>query len=226
MKKKIFLFTVFVIFTINSGISVDTIIETSDGFKEIRTLQIGDKVICLDKDLNPDMKPIVTIHETKVDSYIEITTEDNLILHSSPDQRVFIPYKWIQVDQLSLGDYLVNRDRTFTKIIGIRYIQEPTILRFIVIEENHNFLATKKGILIHNGVGGATGGFFVGKILTSVVGHGSIQLISWGVGLFCPPAGVATSIALESALSAPIEAMSLKVGLACGILCGTASGPV
>ena len=221
----LFLNLLFIIYATNAGVSIDTIIETPQGSQRLCSLEAGHEVICFDPNFTSVIKPITAIKEVEVESIIEIMTEDDTVIQLSQDQRLFVPYKWIQADQLSLGDLLLKKDKTFIKIKSICHKQQSTKLRFVAVEEHHNFLATKSSILIHNGIGGATAGFFGGKMLTSVVGHGSIQLISWGIGLFCPPAGIATNIALESALAAPIEALSLKVGLACGVLLGATTGP-
>gem|GEM_PF-3707179 len=106
----------------------------------------------------PNIKPIATIQEIDVESFVEITTEDNTVMRVSYDQQVFVPNKWVQVDQLTIGDILLKRDRTLIRVTGVRYIQEPTKLRFITVEEHHNFLSTKNGVLIHNGIGGTITG--------------------------------------------------------------------
>ena|SRR3990167_7604788 len=226
MKKiMLFLSCISIISNLKAGVTLDTIVETPEGSKEIGILRVGDQIICLDKNLTPHTKIIEAIEEVEAESFIEIITEDDHVIHVSHDQQLFVPFKWIQTNQLSLGDLLLKRDRNFIKIKGICWKQESTKLRFITVEEHRNFLVSKNGILIHNGLGGATTGFLLGKVGTSVLGHGSIHAISWAVGLFCPPAGIAVDIALESALAVPIETLSLKVGVACGIALGVATGP-
>lgn len=76
------------------------------------------------------------------------------------------------------------------------------------------------------GFWGAVAGCFVGKAVVSVVGHGTIWIVSAGIGVFCPPAGVAAGIALESTCGAMIEAASIKGAIAGGIIGGVATGPV
>jgi hypothetical protein len=94
------------------------------------------------------------------------------------------------------------------------------------MENCDDYTLRLKGGLKGGGILGAHLGFMIGKMAFSVVGHGTIIAVSSTVGLFCPPAGVATQLALQSALSVPIEAASVTVGLACGILTGAGSGPV
>lgn len=76
------------------------------------------------------------------------------------------------------------------------------------------------------GIWGAVVGAFLGKAAVSVVGHGAIAIVSGAVGLFCPPAGLALGISLESTCGPMIEAASIKGAIAGGIAGGVATGPV
>jgi hypothetical protein len=59
-------------------------------------------------------------------------------------------------------------------------------------------------LLKGGGAGGAAAGVIIEKASTHFVCHGLIAAISWAVGLFCPPAGIATEYALESVLGVPL----------------------
>lgn len=82
------------------------------------------------------------------------------------------------------------------------------------------------GSLKGGGAWGAAIGAFLGKAAVSVVGHGAIAIVSGGVGLLFPPAGIAVAIALESTCGAAIEAASFAGAVAGGIALGVATGPV
>ncbi len=92
--------------------------------------------------------------------------------------------------------------------------------------DGEEYLLKLKGRLKGGGAWGATIGFFAGKMAVSVVGHGAIALVSAGVGIFCPPVGVAVGIALESALAVPIESASVVVGCGTAIGLAVATGPI
>ena len=83
------------------------------------------------------------------------------------------------------------------------------------------------GRLNGGGVFGTIAGAWIGKSLVSLVGHGSIALVSGAVSIVATPAaGIAVSIMLESTLGVAIEAASLKGAIAGGIMGGVATGPV
>lgn len=202
--------------------SNDTLIQTSAGLKTINSLEIGDEVICLDHNLASTTKSITAIEEVEVESFIKIVTEDNTILHLSSDQKLFVPYKWVQADQLSLGDLLLKQDNKFVRIKKISHKQLSLKLRFITVDHYQNFLITNNSILVHNGLKGASSGFWLGKFAVNFVGHGTMAIIAACTG----PAAPVTMAALEATFLAPLEAASNLGGLAVGMTLAVATGPV
>jgi hypothetical protein len=219
--KKIMLFfhSVLYILLINTGVSTDTIVITSNGHQEIGLLKVGDKIICLNHNLMTEEKSVISIEEIEADKVVEITTEDGTIIFVAAAQQIFVPNKWLRADQLSLGDILLKEDRSFIGITGIRHKYEPTKLRFIVVEDYHNFLVSKNGILIHNGAVGAAVGVAVGA--STVAGaYGSITGVIYTFG------GPAAGSIWTLWTAAPAMTLSKTVGLACGIALGTVTGPI
>lgn len=94
------------------------------------------------------------------------------------------------------------------------------------MKNSDDYALRLKGGLNGGGIFGAVCGAALAKAAVSVVGHGSILLVSSAVGLFCPPAGAAVGIALESTCGAMIESASIAAGVAGGIALGAATGPV
>ena len=150
-KVMLFLYSVLCISTLYAGISRDTIVETPDGPREIGLLKVGDKIVCFNNNFLTEEKSVISIEEVETDNIVEITTEDGETIFVAADQQLFVPNKWLRADQLSLGDFLLKKDRSFLGITCIRHKNESTKLRFLVVEEHHNFLASKNGVLVHNG---------------------------------------------------------------------------
>lgn len=136
---------------INAGVLFNTLVQTPDGLKKIQELSPGDQVLSADKDFLQSPKSIITTKDKEIESYVEITMDNDVIIQVSSDQRFFIPYKWVQANQLSLGDVLLKKDATLVRIKSICVKQEPVMLRFITVEDNENFFASNNSILIHNG---------------------------------------------------------------------------
>ena len=72
------------------------------------------------------------------------------------------------------------------------------------------------------GVAGCYIGAALGKVVVSVVGHGTLYAISGLTG----PAAPATLYALESYFGAAIELASIKAAVICGLAGAVATGPV
>lgn len=87
---------------------------------------------------------------------------------------------------------------------------------------NNDYKLSLQGGLKGGGIFGANAGFFTGKFLTHLAGHGTILLISACTG----PASPAVFAALEATFAAPIEAASNVVGISVGIAGAVATGPV
>lgn len=133
-----------------------------------------------------------------------------------------MPYKWVKADQLSLGDVLFKKDHTFVRIKSICRKKGPVVMRFIRVEKNENFLISENGVLVHNGLFGATFGTYAGKFLVHFVAHSAILV----AGAMTGPAAPATISALEATFLPTIEAASNVGAIVGGILCATATGPV
>ncbi|MBP9764768.1 hypothetical protein KBD08_00345 [Candidatus Babeliales bacterium] len=212
----------------HAGILSDTLVQTPDGLKAIQELSIGDKVIALDQDFLQCPKSILTVEEKEIDSCVEITMDDDVVIRVSPDQRLFIPYKWIQANQLSLGDMLLKNDTTFIRIKSICVKQEYVTLRFITVEDYANFLASNNSILIHNGpISGAIGYWFTKTLCygTAVAAAGTIVVTTGGVaGAAVGAATAAGTAAAGASTGAAIVAGAISgAGLASEAAVATAA---
>jgi hypothetical protein len=210
----------------NTGVSFDTIIQTVDGPKEISSLRQDDEVICFDDQLKDCLGLVENIESKTLDNVIEIITTDDVIIRVAPEQKFFSFYKWINAEDLSLNDVLFTKNKSLTRIKSIRHLQEKEIFFFIDVKDHHNFLATEKGILIHNGAGGASAGALIGRFVGWSVGVTICGIIS-APALLAGPVAFAGAWAATTGAAAPyIEGASHVTAIAGGIIGGVATGPV
>lgn len=93
--------------------------------------------------------------------------------------------------------------------------------------DNGDFSLKSHARVRGGGLFGAALGAFLGKGLVSVVGHGSIYLVSLGVSAVATPAvGVGVGMFLSGTIGPMIEAASMHAAIAGGMLGGVATGPV
>ncbi|MCL4380201.1 HINT domain-containing protein [Candidatus Dependentiae bacterium] len=169
---------------VHAGVSDDTLVETPAGFKEIKSLKTGDQIMSLDKGFSKNVQSIITMEEVEIDPYVEIITDDDVILRVSPEQRFFVPQKWVQADQLALGDVLFKTGCNFIRIKSIAFKHERIKLQFITIDGYKNFFVSKNGVLIHNGPISGYVGYWVAKSLcygTAVAAAGTVTVATGGV---------------------------------------------
>lgn len=199
----------------------------SEGLKQIGILKVGDKLFCCNSNLLTEEKSVFSIDEIETDKVVEITTEDGVTISMSADQQLFVPKKWVRADQLSLGDILLKKDQTFIGIESIRHKNEQTTLRFIVVEDHHNFLVSTNGILIHNGVVGAAVGANIGFWGTTVAFNGFYAAVATGTSAVAGPVvGGAVGMTVRAACT-PAQIAATKVAtLWCGFWGAVLTGPV
>ncbi len=227
MKKIMLFLSCFIGFQfINTGVSVDTVIQTVDGFKEISSLGQNDKVICFDDQLRDCLGLIDNIEYKTLNNVIEIITVDDVVIRVAPEQKFFSFCKWINAEDLSLNDVLFTKDKSWIRIKSIRHLQEKEVFVFIDIKEYHNFLATKNGILIHNGIGGASTGAVIGRFLGWGIGVTITAIISSPALLAGPVAFAGVWAATTGAATPWIEGGSHITAIAGGIIGGVVTGPV
>lgn len=88
---------------------------------------------------------------------------------------------------------------------------------------NGEYTIARHGELKGGGAMGATVGFWLGKGVVYIGGHGAIVAAAAGSG---PLGFFATFASLEAQFCAPIEAASNQAGLGAGMLLAVATGPV
>lgn len=209
------------------GIAENTLVHTVAGVVAINALKQGDSVACADEHLAQHMRSVKSTREVAVDECVEVTTDDNATLCLSVDQYVFVPFKWVSVRDLSLNDSLLKKNGTFVHISNICRKKQPLKMVFIEVDEHANFFASQDGILVHNGLLGATIGGFVGMGAVTAVFGGLYAAVNVGVTCVAGPivAGAVTATVIK--VCAPAQAVATKTAtIACGVIGGTLTGPV
>ena len=211
---------------VNAGISADTIIQTSDGPKEISSLRQGDTIVCFDSQLKNYLGLVENIELKTLNNVIEIITIDDIAIRVAPEQKFFSFCKWINAEDLSLNDVLFTKNKSWLRIKSIRHLQEEETFCFIDVKDHHNFLAAENGILVHNGVGGASAGALIGRILAWTVGVTITGIISAPALIGGPIAFAGAWAATTGAATPYIEGASHATSIAGGIIGAIATGPV
>ena len=137
---------------------------TSEGYKKIEDVKIGDKVLSYNETKKVNEYKEVTdtyVHEDVEDELYEIEIGYKTI-KVTPDHRFYISRNneemWVPTKELKVGDRVMYMDQTFHKIHDIRhYLKKNTVYNFAV-KDNHNYYVGEEGILVHNDKGVDAGG--------------------------------------------------------------------
>jgi hypothetical protein len=212
-------------FLYGNGFDGDTAVTISNGrLIPIKELKIGDEVICYNKDFERELGKVKCICSLAVESTMSITTQDNVILITSMEERFFLPQKnqWVCAKDINEGECILNNKLTAIPVIQVKQQHGKREVFIVTIDKYHNFLASNGQYLVHNGVTGALAGFWMGKFLTHLIAHTVILVIASLTG----PAAPAVLTALEATLVVPLETASNIIGLSTGIVGSVATGPV
>ena len=223
--KKIILFLSFLSVSLaNAGVSADTIIRTIEGPREIGSIREGDMVVSFDDQLKECSSLVENIEFKTFNNIIEIITADDVIIRVAPEQKFFSFCKWINAEDLSLNDVLFTKDKSWIRIKSIRHLQEEEIFCFIEVKDNHNFLATINGVLVHNGINGALIGAIVGEYIGKGIGMSAMGILSAPAMADGFDAFTAAWAENNKTAALYIENTSRVTGIAGGIIGGVATG--
>ena len=198
---------------LTAGVSADTIVQTQDGPKSLKIMKVGDKLLCVNMEtLSCEESFIRSIEEVETSEVVQITMDDGVTINVAADQKLFVVHKWVEAKSLSLEDVLLKQNKTMVRVSGIRYLKEKTVLRFIMVDKNHNYFAAENGVLVHNGAGGAAAGVWLGASFAAGIYGVTVGLVTIMAGPAAP-----AIVPIYCLWTAPIA----KAGIIC---CGAAGG--
>ena len=154
--------------------SRETSILTSEGSKKIEQLQSGDRVI--NYNFSTHHQEQGTISKIQV-----LNSPDYYLINHQIKVTGTHPFyvqtksgiKLTEVQNLHLGDRLINQDNFLSSISSIQHIYQPILVyNLISINPHHNFYAD--GFLVHN-KGGGGGGYYGFRGSGSGGGHATIN---------------------------------------------------
>ena len=164
---------------------------------------------------------------------IEITTSDNVIFCVAKDQKFFVTHKWVEAENLSLGDVLLRMDKTFVKIMRIRHIvDKPTTIRYITLKDHHCYFIGENGVLVHNGPAVAYAGSMIFKGLAYFTVGSAVSVTVAGCAVTAGPAAVAVggTVSAAAGITGTVEGIALATVAATGqtgaIVAGATTGTV
>ena len=133
-----------------------TPVYTSDGYKNIEDIKIGDTVLSyneITKDVEYKEVSELYVHENNNDDLYEIDIGSSKLkvtaVHKFYVERNY-KYYWIAAKDLKVGDKLMYQDGTYHAITHISYMPYYGTVYNFKVEDNHTYFVGDDGILVHN----------------------------------------------------------------------------
>ena len=135
--------------TFSSCFVAGTQVATINGVKNIEDIKVGDYVLAYNEETGQnEYSKVIETYTNKTDQLCEITYNGKTI-QSTLNHPYYINGKWVEAQNVKVGDNLTLSDGTTAKVESVKIIDcEETIVYNMNVEETHTYYA--EGALVHN----------------------------------------------------------------------------
>lgn len=129
------------------------VLMSDDLTKSIEDVKVGDYV--LTRESEDDKKlveaKVIKTHEVEVEGYFVINSD----LRATENHIVRVNDEWRRVDQLKIGDFLIDQNGEEVRIDSLEWRKEKVKVYNLEIEDKHSYFVNN--VWVHNGKGGGAG---------------------------------------------------------------------
>lgn len=128
-----------------------TLVLTSNGYKSIEEILVGDSVWAYnDTTKFLEKKKVINTFTRNWSAIYKIDIE-GLTIEATGEHPFFIEGRWINAELLKVGDLLTVYDGSIRRINGIDYIKGDFKVYNFTVEGFHTYYVSKYNVLVHNG---------------------------------------------------------------------------
>jgi RHS repeat-associated protein len=128
-----------------------TEVYTNEGYKVIEGIKVGDLVWAYDNETkNNELKEVVDTFSRDFTEIYKIHY-GNEILEATHEHPFFIGGKWLNVDELKVGDMLTPYDDSTRLIEKIEFVKGNFKVYNFTVKDYHTYYVSRDNILVHNG---------------------------------------------------------------------------
>ena len=133
------------------GFVAGTLVRIPTGYTCIQDLYATDEVLVYTFDDNVASGAITTITSHEVDTIVRLEVEGDTF-ELAHDQLLFAPLqrKWLPASKIQEGMYLLGSPLRAVQVQSVRKIDQCTQVYALTLNEHHNYLVGKHGIVVHN----------------------------------------------------------------------------
>lgn len=129
-----------------------TKVQALDGLVNIENINVGDYIYTINENTNQiELKQVINTAVSSSKIIYKITAGDTIV-EPSPRHPFYVVDKgWTRAYNLEVGDLILTTNGAL-KIdnIEVDYYAKDIVTYNLTVEDNHNFLVTEKGFLVHN----------------------------------------------------------------------------
>jgi hypothetical protein len=137
-----------------------TVIHTRHGSVAVEKIRVGDEVLSRNQESGAlEYKKVRKLAAPHLDKLLQlrITGETRGVM-ATPDHPFFVQRTgrskgdWLAMSQLKIGDAILTRRGTWSKITFIATVPKRQIVYNFEVEDNHNYFIGATGLLAHNSI--------------------------------------------------------------------------
>lgn len=133
-----------------SCFTAGTDVYTAEGHKNIEDIKVGDLVWAYDDKTEDLALKKVTNTFSKVRDHIYKIYFNDKVIEATNDHPFFIGGKWLNVEELKVGDELTLYDSSKLTIDKIEFIKGTFKVYNFEVEDYHTYYVSDKNVLVHN----------------------------------------------------------------------------
>lgn len=132
--------------------SSDTLVSAKEGLKEIKDIDIGDKVYSYNTETNTvELKEVDKIYTHKTNKLYNVYTDNEIIQVTGSHPFYVLNRGSVKVKNLNIGDILRTKTKLLSKINQIIVTEEQNIDVYeIRVKDNHTYFVGNNSYLVYN----------------------------------------------------------------------------
>ena len=130
-----------------------TLVKTSDGYKPIEEVEVGDEVVTRDEQTGEiRLHKVTETFHNFTDELFDFKVGEE-ILSTTGSHEFWLPRKksWVPAKQIEEGDFLLAANGSELPVISIERRKHICDVYNLEIETNHNYFVGNAEVLVHNG---------------------------------------------------------------------------
>jgi len=141
----------------NAGFGIcftgETLVKTEDGDKQIKGIQVGDKVYSENAETGEKgYRSVKQVFVNEAYTLLHITVKDTVIKTTFPHPFYVVGKEWVEAKDLLVGDVmkLANGETTEVKALEVEELENPVKVYNFEVEDWHTYYVSEYGVLVHN----------------------------------------------------------------------------